>query len=251
MLRALRRYLALRRIGDPPPLWRLVTEALPALDHLDAEQRTRLYRLAVLFLREKTVEPVEEGINLDEAALLRLAALACLPILELGLDWYDGFHSVVIYPAEFFPEREFVDEHGVTHVVREELRGEAWERGPVILSLLDFSEPSAEDGTNLVLHEFAHKLDMDNGFANGMPPLHRDMSLSAWTQDLSAAYEDLCSRVDAGEAVAVDPYAATDPAEFFAVMTEHFFEDPQLLNESYPSVYAQLRRFYRQDPLSR
>jgi Mlc titration factor MtfA (ptsG expression regulator) len=217
--------------------------------HLDGADRDDLYRLSALFLAEKSIEPVGCADELDDERQLRLAALACLPILRLGLDWYDGFHSVVLYPAGFFPEREVIDEFGVTHVLRQELQGEAWAQGPVILSLLDLE--ANEPDTNLVIHEFAHKLDMESGFANGMPQLHADMRPEAWARAFSTAYEDLCARVDAETPTEVDPYAATDPAEFFAVTSEHFFEAPDLLQTSYPEVYAQLAQFYRQDPRQR
>jgi Mlc titration factor MtfA (ptsG expression regulator) len=102
-----------------------------------------------------------------------------------------------------------------------------------------------------VLHEFAHKLDMLNGDANGFPPLHRGMDAAAWARDFTAGYEDLCARADAGEDTAIDPYATADPAEFFAVLTEVFFETPHLLHTEYPAIYRQLQRFYRQHPLAR
>jgi MtfA peptidase len=102
-----------------------------------------------------------------------------------------------------------------------------------------------------VLHEFAHKLDMLNGDANGFPPLHRGMDAASWARDFSTAYEDLCARVDAGEDTAIDPYATADPAEFFAVLTEVFFETPRILHAEYPAIYRQLQQFYRQHPLAR
>jgi hypothetical protein len=107
------------------------------------------------------------------------------------------------------------------------------------------------DGFNVVLHEFSHKLDMLNGDANGFPPLHRGMDAAGWAHDFRTAYNDLCARVDAEKETAIDPYATTDPAEFFAVLTEIFFETPHTLHTEYPAIYRQLQQFYRQHPLAR
>lgn len=235
----------------PAATWREVCTRLPILQGLDEAALEELRRLSGGFLSRKRIEPVSEQIRIPPALRYALAAQACLPILRLGLSWYRGFASVVIYPREFFPTREYVDEAGVVHVVREEMLGEAWLQGPVILSLADVEAAGRGDGFNLVVHEFAHKLDMQNGAANGMPPLHRDMNRREWTRSFTAAYEDLRARVERGEATDIDPYAATDPAEFFAVLSEHFFETPWLVQRHYPEVYAQLAAFYRQDPAAR
>jgi len=104
---------------------------------------------------------------------------------------------------------------------------------------------------NVVVHEFAHKLDMLNGGANGYPPLHRGMDRRSWSEAFGAAYRDLCARVDAGEDTVIDPYASESPGEFFAVLSEAFFELPDVVEAEYPRVYAQLAQFYRQDPLAR
>jgi hypothetical protein len=109
----------------------------------------------------------------------------------------------------------------------------------------------ATEGVNVVIHEFAHKLDMLNGDANGFPPLHAGMDRKTWAAVFSAAYADFCRRVDADEDVAIDPYAAESPGEFFAVVSEAFFDLPQAVLDAYPQVYAQLRNFYRQDPAAR
>jgi len=139
----------------------------------------------------------------------------------------------------------------VVHHSRDILAGESWHGGPLVLSLADVAASGQGEGVNVVLHEFAHKLDMLNGDANGFPPLHRGMDAAAWSNVFSAAYEDLCRRVDDGEDTPIDPYATTDPGEFFAVLSEAFFETPNSLFAEYPAVYAQMRQFYRQDPLQR
>jgi Mlc titration factor MtfA (ptsG expression regulator) len=158
---------------------------------------------------------------------------------------------------------EFVRKLVNHHIVA----GEAWLGGPVILSYEDVVQPGnphdAVAGHNVVIHEFAHKLDMRNGGANGFPPLHKGMSAAAWKQVFMAAYLDFCRRTDAADALArrdggaaldrlpIDPYASENPAEFFAVISEAFFEIPENVRDAYPQVYRQLVLFYRQDPLAR
>jgi Mlc titration factor MtfA (ptsG expression regulator) len=132
------------------------------------------------------------------------------------------------------------------HEYDDPVLGEAWEGGPVLLSWFD--DPDEPGDVNVVIHEFAHKLDMSNGDVDGMPALHADMRCEDWIAAFAPAYDDFCRRVDAGEDTAIDPYAASHPSEFFAVASEVFFEAPDLLLDEYPAVYAQLRRFYRQDP---
>ncbi|CRI64769.1 conserved hypothetical protein, MtfA-like [Thiocapsa sp. KS1] len=234
---------------DPQDLAR-VLDALPLLDELTDEETRRLADLALLFLRDKRLDPAQ-GLALTDAMRLAIALQACLPVLELGLDWYSGWYAVIVYPEEFVPEREVVGDDGVVWTEREAKSGEAWEQGPIILSWADVEAGMERDGYNVVIHELAHKLDMRDGAANGCPPLHAGMSPKVWAETFSAAYENLCLRVDAGEETPIDPYATESPAEFFAVLSETFFELPDLLYAEYPKVYEQLRDFYRQDPLIR
>ncbi|MBK1732522.1 zinc-dependent peptidase [Thiococcus pfennigii] len=233
-----------------PPSWDPFWAELPLLAGLDATEVTALRDLAVLFLREKTITATA-GIELTDPMRLTIALQACLPILRLGLPWYGGWYQVIVYPDEFVPRHEWTDENGLVWRDDSPMSGEAWERGPVVLSWGDVEAGAVRDGYNLVIHEFAHKLDMRNGLANGHPPLHRGMSDRDWAEDLSTAYEDLVRRVECGEETPLDPYAAESPAEFFAVLSEAFFEIPARLRDEYPRVYAQFARFYRQDPAAR
>lgn len=230
--------------------WNWIRDALPILDGLTEDEWSRLADLALLFLREKTLEQVQ-GLELDDRQALLIAVQAALPILELGLDWYRGWYAVVVYPGQFVPSREYVDEHGLVWVDDEAKSGEAWERGPVLVSWDDVEAGLDADGYNVILHEMAHKLDMRDGAPNGCPPLHAGMSVPDWSRALSAAYDDLCRRADAGEDTPIDPYATESPAELFAVVSEAFFEVPDLLFDEYPEVYEQLKTFYRQDTLAR
>jgi Mlc titration factor MtfA (ptsG expression regulator) len=244
------RILERERALVPPELWAELQEALPLLQGLSGEETRSLRDLSLLYLRGKALEEAGD-IRLDRFMCLFLALQACLPVLHLGLEWYRGWYAVILYPEEFVPQREWVDEDGVVWVADQPMSGEAWEQGPVILSWSDVEGGVERDGYNLVLHEHAHKLDMRDGIANGHPPLHPGMSDADWAKTFGLAYHDMVRRVDGGEDTPIDPYATESPAEFFAVCTEVFFELPHLLQSEYPDIYAQLRGFYRQDPLRR
>lgn len=228
--------------------WRSAVSSLPVLRGLTEDELMRLRELATLFLNEKRMVAAG-GFFLDDETRIKIAAQACLPVLNLGLDYYAGWISVIVYPGEFVPEHEFMDEYGVVHVVREATMGESWERGPVILSGADAVR--CDKGVNVVIHEFAHKLDMFNGAMNGFPPLHREMSAEQWAQAFAAAYADFCAKAEKDMETALDPYGAENPAEFFAVASEAFFETPHILQHEYPDVYQQLAAFYRQNPVLR
>jgi Mlc titration factor MtfA (ptsG expression regulator) len=197
---------------------------------------------------------VFEAVNHDEISRqdrLLIAVNACLPILNLGIDAYDEWATVIVYPDEFVIEYEEEDEAGLVHSGRDLRAGEAWDRGPLVISLRDVHAQSAREGYNVVIHECAHKLDMRNGASNGFPPLHRGMSVRRWTEAFTRAYEDLQGRIGRDEQTPVDDYAAESPAECFAVFSEYFFEAPHRLYTAYPAVYEQLTGFYRQDPAAR
>lgn len=241
--------LARRRIDDA--VWDDVVAATPVVAALDSGECARLRELALLFLHEKHIEAAG-GFVLDDEKRVRIAALACLPILALDLDCYSGFYAVIVYPDEFVvPNREIVDEDGVVHVGDEVMSGEAWEQGPVILSWPDVEDSGQGDGFNVVAHEFAHKLDMQDGAADGLPPLHPGMDERAWTRAFTQAYEALNEALECDEEPWLDPYAAEDPSEFFAVCSEMFFDVPRELRREHPELYAQLVRYYKQNPAAR
>jgi Mlc titration factor MtfA (ptsG expression regulator) len=226
--------------------WRDAEYPLPFLDRLNDDERARLRELAREFIATKEWSGAQ-GLELTAAMQISIALQACLPILHLGLDWYRGWVGIVVYPGDFVIPRQIVDADGVVHEYDDEVLGEAWEGGPVLLSWFDNLDAIGD--VSIVIHEFAHKLDMSNGATDGMPALHADMSAADWNAAFAPAYADFCTRVDAGADTAIDPYAAEHPSEFFAVASEVFFEAPALLREEYPAVYDQLRLFYRQDPL--
>jgi Mlc titration factor MtfA (ptsG expression regulator) len=232
-----RRVLARHSIDEA--LWRRATRGL---EFLPASAKLR--ELALLFLAEKQFAGAHD-LELTDEMRVSIAAQACLPILELGLDWYSGWTGVVVYPGDFRVRRERVDEAGVVHEWDDDLAGEAMPGGPVVLSW----DATAHDPTmNVVIHEFAHKLDMLNGEADGVPPLHAGMDRRAWRAALEEAYGGFCDAVDRGRDTWLDPYAAEHVSEFFAVISEAFFEDGRETRRRYPELYEQLKRFYRQDP---
>ncbi|TAN78247.1 MAG: zinc-dependent peptidase [Gallionella sp.] len=244
-----RRRRTLQRAALPDEAWRAAVSGLPLLRGLSGDELERLRELATLFLHEKQVV-APGGFPLDDDMRIKIAAQACLPILNLGLDYYAGWVSVIVYPDEFVPEHEFMDECGVVHLAHSPVKGESWEQGPVILSGADAVRCGEHDGVNVVIHEFAHKLDMLNGAMNGFPPLHQGMSPERWAQSFTAAFSDFCAKAETGMEMALDPYGTESPAEFFAVMSEAFFEIPHTLRQEYPDVYQQLTAFYRQDTAS-
>ena len=249
-----------------PALWERATSSWLFMRGVSAAESEKLRGISERFLQHKRFAGTHE-LEVTEEMRVAIAAQACILVLELGDEWYEGWSDIIVYPAQFAPEREYMDEDGVMHVTQDAMAGEAWLGGPVILSYEDVAMAADEEarvaGYNVVIHEFAHKLDMRNGEPNGSPPLHRDMSARRWADVFKTAYEDFCARVDAADALPerraqaaldalpMDPYAAENAGEFFAVASEAFFETPELLAPAYAEVYEQLAQFYRQDPRAR
>jgi Mlc titration factor MtfA (ptsG expression regulator) len=258
MLSALRARLArarearlLRRHPLADADWEAVVAALPPLARLSGDELGTLRRLATCFAHRTTFVGTHD-LRVTPYMKTAVAAQACLPILNLGLDWYRDLRTVVLYPGPFVADRQHEDEIGVVHEGFEELDGESMERGPLALSWEEADPDRPHDGTNVVLHECAHKLDELDGAPNGLPPLHPGMAVADWAAAFSAAFEGFGRLIDAqADDLPFDDYAATDPAEFFAVMTETFFETPERVRDVFPDVYRQLVRFYRQDPAAR
>jgi Mlc titration factor MtfA (ptsG expression regulator) len=244
-------------------LWDEATAGWLFMRGLPGEANQRLKALSERFLATKHFSGTH-GLEIDARMQVEIAAQACILVLELGGDWYEGWSEIIVYPSQFAPEREVVDEAGVVHLTNDPMSGEAWLGGPVVLSYEDVAlagdEAHRVAGYNVVIHEFAHKLDMRHGEPNGFPPLHSGMDPGLWKAAFTSAYRDFCARVEAADrlpearaqaaldALPIDPYAVENAGEFFAVASEAFFETPELLRPAYPAVYEQLRLFYRQDP---
>jgi len=252
-----------------PELWDDVLRAYPFLEVLDAEESERLRARAAWLLASKTMNGAR-GLVLSDFMRLSIAAQAALPILNLSPTLYEGWEEIIVYPEGFSIPRVHQDDAGVVHEYDEAAAGEAWEGGPVILSWADTLP--GDTAFNVIIHEFAHKLDLSSGDANGIPDLHAHPGLSprAWHRVLQASLDRFTAALDAIEAaippdvdpesdaaapwynqLPLDPYAATDEAEFFAVSSEHFFVDPEPLARDLPDWYELLRAYYHQDPLAR
>lgn len=225
---------------------------IPLLSSLSAAESQELRQLAARFLRQKSLIPLQE-LQLDRLHRCRLALLFCLPVLHLGYEWLDGFHEILIYPAPFVVDDEWQDEFGLVHRERMVQAGQSWQQGPIVLNWLDIQDSFDRSGYNLVIHEVAHKLDArGSGEANGVPPVAL-REVAGWERDLHAAMIQIGDESDiVGEAAAsIDPYAASDPAECFAVLSEYFFSAPELFIARFPALYQRFCRFYRQDPWQR
>ena len=227
-----------------PALWRQAAAGLPWLRTLDPARAERLQALVAAFLAGKAITPLH-GLRLNEVQRLRLAMLCCVPLLEFGREGLHGWRELLVYPDAFREQRSHLDAHGVLHEWDDDLIGEAWEHGPVILSWADVRADIAapRDGYCVVAHEIAHKLDALDGAMDGTPPLPRDWQLQ-WASDFQRAYDALCATVDAGDDSPIDDYATESPEEFFAVCTEYHFSDPARLRDAMPEVAAHLQRFY-------
>lgn len=216
-----------------------------AVPHLPPELRARLESLMGAFLAEKEFVGCN-GLVVTDEVRSTIAALACLLVLGRR-GHYDALHSILVYPTAFWVEDEIEDEAGVVSKRRRVLSGEAWESSRIILSWEDVLEAarSPGEGYNVALHEFAHYLDAEGlGLADG------SRAIAAWADDLAQEFDSLLDAVDRGEETFLDPYAAEDEAEFFAVATEDFFERPTELRKAHPRLYALLREFYGLDPAS-
>jgi len=253
----------------PPLLWQRVLEDFPFLGALTPPEQQALLARTAWLLASKTVNGAA-GMMPGDYARLAIAAQAALPILHLPPSLYEGWEEIIVYPGGFAIPRRQEDDLGVVHEYFEDAAGEAWDGGPVVISWEDAQ--GGRGAFNVVIHEFAHKLDLHGGVADGMPDLNGrpEMSVRQWRQVLDATLQAFTDTLDAVEAaippdvdpdgdaadewygrLPLDPYAATDEAEFFAVSSEHFFVDPLPLAQAYPEWYGLLRAYYRQDTLAR
>lgn len=245
----------IRRLRRDPPLpepshWHTVRARTPWIARLDAGRDARLQKLAAAFVFEKTITPVGE-LHLDEEQRLQLAALCCLPLLEFGAGGLQGWRELIVYPDAFRVNRTHVDAAGVMHEWDDELIGEAWESGPLILSwadvLSDLADPRA--GFCVAVHEMAHKIDALDGVLDGTPPLPRGWQRQ-WAEDFQRSYDAFVARVEHEEDPSIDPYAAEAPEEFFAVCSEYHFSNPGTLEREMPEVATHLARFYGPSPFA-
>lgn len=233
----------------PPSAWApLLEREVPLYQRLPAGLRTQLHGHLQVFLREKKFVGCN-GLAPDERMRVIIAAQACLLLLNRHGDYFPGFTSVLIYPESFVVP--VVRRDGALETRDHEVRsGESWQRGPVVLSWQDIQQGllARGGGRNVVLHEFAHKLDEENGAVDGVPALRDATTQAAWIEQLGREYDLLRLRARNVEDDVIDRYGATSPAEFFAVATEVFFERPQALAARHPRLYEVLRDYFQVDP---
>ncbi|VAW68606.1 Putative inner membrane protein [hydrothermal vent metagenome] len=242
---------ALRKQPLPFSSWQHVRQ-LACISYLTSVEKSRLRILTAVLLQQK-IFIGEQGLNLDDGMKVLIAAQACVPILKLGLNYYSGFVQVSVYPTAFWVERDESDEAGIVHHKKVLLSGESWSRGPVILSWDEIKRDMhhQREGHNVVIHEFAHKIDMLNQGANGMPPIPAGSSTEEWVNAFEHAYTHLLERLEHHHKTCINTYGATSQAEYFAVVSEYFFTAPQHLIHCSHQVYIELKKFYQQDPAKR
>lgn len=244
-----RRKRTLERRPIPDPLWRLTLARFPFLALRSASDLEALRDMATLFLAEKEFSGAR-GLEVSDEMAVAIAAQACLPALKLGLEWLDRFVGIVVHEDAVVARREVEDEDGVVHAYDEELAGEAMSGGPVMLAWRDVDEAgdSAEDGYNVVVHEFAHVIDMRGGVTAGLETMNPESERGAWLYALAEEYERFADRVEREEETFLDPYGAEALEEFFAVAAEAFFVAPSEFKAEQPRAYDLLKAFFRQDP---
>ncbi len=239
----------LRRRPIPHKLWLGALARYPFIARRSAQDLDALRRLSTLFLDRKEFSGAG-GLQVSDEIAVAIAVQACLPILELGLEVYDGFIGIVVHPDEVLAQREVMDDDGIVHNFEETLSGEAMSGGPVMLSWRDVAEAgaSADQAYNVVIHEFAHVLDMRDGLADGIPLLPTRSARIEWAQVLESEYLDFCNSLDNDPYPVIDPYGEQAPEEFFAVAAEAFFVTPQALRQRHPALYRLLQGYFQQDP---
>ncbi|MEY3665161.1 MAG: hypothetical protein RLZZ153_1343 [Pseudomonadota bacterium] len=259
------RFRRVQRVA--PEAWETAWTQLPWLNHLTREDQDLLKSLAAQFIEQKQFTGVH-GFIMSDPVRVSIALQACLPVLRLGLDHYRDFVEIVIYPDRFLVPRQLTDDHGIVHESIDELAGESMDGGPIVLAWPEIDPDAGAPGINVIIHEFVHKLDLLDGEADGTPPLGPTRR-AAWRQALINSYESFCAALDRVEssipshidpeseaadafyaALPLDPYAATDPTEFFAVSAEVFFTLPQMLALHFPDLYREFRIYFGQDPAS-
>jgi Mlc titration factor MtfA (ptsG expression regulator) len=237
---------------------RILQDRFPTYSVLPEQDQRELQGHMQVFLAEKSFEACG-GLELTEEMKLCIAAQACLLLLHRDTDYYPGLHSILVYPSTYSAKSMRHVGSGILEEKHDARLGEAWDSGAIVLAwdAVHHGTAHPEDGHNVVLHEFAHQLDFEDGRADGAPVLASEESwlarrnrYAAWARVLSREFEQLQARVEAGQRTALDDYGATNPAEFFAVATETFFERPRSLQVRHPELYEQLKTFYRQDPIA-
>ncbi|MBW4561423.1 MAG: zinc-dependent peptidase [Mojavia pulchra JT2-VF2] len=234
-----------------PPLWNAILENnLPIYLCLFPPERRRLQGHIQVFLAEKQFIGCR-GLQVTEEMKLTIAAVACLLLLNERGEYFPKLRSILIYPGAYFVNEIVATGNYVVEERRVARLGESWTRDQLVLSWEQVQQDirNWKDGHNVVLHEFAHQLDQEDGKAEGVPILQRNSDYPIWAQVMTAEYQQLCNDVQQGIKTVIDSYGTTNPAEFFAVATETFFEQPEELQQRHPRLYQLLQGYYQVDPI--
>lgn len=235
-----------------PPAWRrILRHRVPLYARLPVDLQLRLRQDMLVFLAEKPFLGCA-GLQVTDEMRVTVAAFACMPLLGARRSYYPELQRILLYPGAFVAAEPQVGEDGVHSESRRGLAGQSWAQGQVLLSWQDVQQGAADpgDGNNVVIHEFAHQLDQAKGYANGAPTLKDRQAYRGWSSVMQAEFDALRLRLERGEEGLISAYAASDPAEFFAVCSELFFECAAELAAQHPRLFGELRTYYRIDPLS-
>lgn len=245
------RYRLKRAIEAPfPESWAAILDRnIGIYPKLPQELRGQLRKLIKQFLHQKHFSGAA-GLEVTDEIRVTIAAEACMLLLNRRTGVYPALRYIIVYPAAFVVDRPQGEAGGVVHQGRKGLLGESWSNGKVILAWDHVLNGSRNfvDGRNVVLHEFAHQLDSESGGTNGAPVLAGNNCLRTWAATLSAEFEELQKDAWKGRRSLLDHYGATNPAEFFAVATETFFEQPRQMQKHHAELFDVLARYYRIDP---
>lgn len=235
-----------------PKAWRaILKQRLPYFHALPSDLQLQLKRHIQIFIDEKIFIGCD-GLEINDEVKVTIAAQACLLLLNRKTDFYPKLKQILVYPDAFIVNNQHQDISGVVWEQRNVLAGESWEQGKVILSWKNTLDGAADpyDGNNVVIHEFAHQLDQEDGHANGAPILQHSADYRTWSTVLNQTFTELEESAALGRPSLFNYYGATNPAEFFAVVTEVFFEKPEALHQQYPSLYREISHFYQLDPIN-
>jgi Mlc titration factor MtfA (ptsG expression regulator) len=230
----------------------IIKRTVPYYRYLTAEEQHELHGHIQVFLHEKRFEGAA-GLEITDEIRLTIAAQACILLLNRDTDYFPHMRTVIVYPDTYeVPTTQYLP-GGVVHETVQTRLGESWHRGPVVLAWSNVLHSASDphDGHNVVFHEFAHELDAEDGPVDGAPKLSNSAMYTAWADVLGEEFNELIDGLTCGHGHLIDEYGATDPAEFFAVVTETFFERPQALKQRHPELYEQFRLYYQQDPAAR
>jgi Mlc titration factor MtfA (ptsG expression regulator) len=250
MFRSKKRHRAELLAKPLPPAWlEILRDNVPYAAKLSEEDQSELHGLMQVFLDEKHFEGCG-GLEITDEIRVTIAAQACVLLLHRHTDFYPKLESILVYPHAYVARGVRPEDEKVMTEGPQARLGESWGHGSVVLSWDDVRRGASDirDGHNVVFHEFAHQLDQESGVGPGAPVLPKRSMYLAWARVLGQEYQSLLDDLDHHRRTLIDPYGATNPAEFFAVVSELFFEKPMQLRRQHPELYAQLQSFYRQDP---